>query len=365
LSEVARAVAGGNAPDEEKFTIFYWSPSGCDGYRAFSGGVSPATPQSFSYYVKGAGAAGSEKQCNGTSLPLAFSYMSTEVALCDGQAKAEDIGDFPAPIQSISVVAHKSSHEDKISAEALHYIFGYGKAGQVSPWTVGNGVFQRDATSFVHTIFARHIEVPEAKFWWTDNAPSNGTLAGIASYVAANGDPDETLSYLQSSNADRARNQVKPLAFQAIGQKWALLPDSDEQALDKLNVRKGNYALWWPGHFYSKVASGKPVDAKVAKLIGWFNGTELAPGNVNITRSIIDAGDIPRCAMEAARDTTFGPVYSYAPPKPCGCYFESIAAGVAPESCVTCSADSECSADGEKCNFGFCEAYRDVGQPEG
>ena len=57
LSEVARAVASSNAPAEEKFTIFYWAPSACTGYRAFNDGVSPATAQTFTYYVAGATAA--------------------------------------------------------------------------------------------------------------------------------------------------------------------------------------------------------------------------------------------------------------------------------------------------------------------
>jgi hypothetical protein len=314
--------------------------------------------------------------------------MGSEVEFCSGETRPADIGDFPAPIQSINVIAHKLSKEDKISAEALHFIYGYGQNGQVLPWTAADGVIQRDDTSFVHNIIAAYIKVPATAFWW-DKTPnyvpadhggapdpkagfadnhvtSNGnTFKAIADYYTLTGKADETLGYISGSNADKARDQVKTLAFQAIDQRWAVYPDKNENALDKINVRLGNYALWAPGHFYGKVANKKLVDSKVAKLIGWFEGTEVPPGNVDVTRSIITAGDIPECAMQAYRDTAVGPIYSYAPRKPCGCYFETIASGAQPAACVACSADSECPGDGEKCNYGYCEAYRAAGESEG
>jgi len=389
LSEVARAIAGSDAPAADKFTIFYWAPSACIGYRAFNEGVSPATAQAFTYYVAGTTPALGERKCNGTGLPLSFSHMGSEVELCAGETRASNVGDFPAPIQSINVIAHKDSNESKISAEALHYIFGYGQNGQVAPWTAGDGVVQRDDTSFVHNIIAAHIKVPATAFWW-DKTPnyapedhggtpdpkaqfadnhvtSNGaTFTTIAKFVSTGGAANQTLGYISGSNADKARDQVKTLAFQAIDQRWAVLPDENETSLDKINVRQGNYALWAPGHFYGKVGANKKlVDAKVAKLIGWFERTEATPGNVDVTRSIITAGDIPECAMQAYRDTAVGPIYSYAPQKPCGCYFETIATGAQPAACVACAADSECAADGEKCNYGYCEAYRAAGESEG
>jgi len=390
LSEVARAIANSDAPDEEKFTIFYWAPSACPGYRAFKDGVSPATAQSFTYFVKGATKALAEKKCNGTSLPLAFSHMGSEVEFCTGETRPADIGDFPAPIQSVNVITYNTSSQDKISAEALHFIYGYGQNGQVTPWTAGDGVIQRDDTSFVHNFLADFIQLPRTSFWWDKTAGYNPadhggaadpkalfednhvttnqkTFDAIIAYAKASGKPDETLGYISGSNADTARKDgIKTLAFQAIGQRWAVYPDKNENALDKINVRKGNYALWAPGHFYGKLDNKKKlVDPKVAKLFGWFAGTEVPPGNVDVTRSIITAGDIPECAMEAYRDTATGPVYSYAPKKPCGCYFETIATGAQPAACVACASDAECPGDGQKCNYGYCEAYRAAGESEG
>lgn len=391
LSEVARAIASNNASatGDDKFTIFYWAPSACIGYRAFKEGVSPATAQSFTYYVAGATPAAGEKKCNGTSLPLSFSHMGSEVEFCNGETKPADVGDFPAPIQSVNVITHKNNTQDySISAEALHFIYGYGQNGQVAPWTDGDGVVQRDDTSFVHNYLAASIKVPNSGFWW-DKTPnyepadhggnpdpkagfadnhvtSNGnTFKFIADFVTNGGSPAQTVGYISGSNADKARDQVRTLAFKAFDQSCGIYPDKDENALDKINVRLGRYALWAPGHFYAKLENGEIADRKVAKLINWFERKEKPPGNVDVTRAIITAGDIPECAMQAYRDTAVGPIYSYAPKKPCGCYFETIATGAPPAECVACEADAECPESGQKCNYGYCEAYRADEESEG
>jgi len=282
LSAVARAIANSSAPDNEKFTIFYWAPSACTGYRAFKEGVSTTNKaETFTYYVKG-GTDGLEKKCTGTALPLAFSHMGSEIEFCDGETKPATIGDFPAPIQSVNVIVHKNSNETKISAEALHYIYGYGQEGQVTPWTASKGVVQRDDTSFVHNFLADFIKVPRTAFWW-DKTPgyvaadhggvpdpkaqfapnhvtaNQATFDFITNYVTNGGQANDTLGYISGSNADKARATIKTLAFQAIDQRWAVFPDKNENALDKINVRKGNYALWAPGHFYGKIDAQKKI----------------------------------------------------------------------------------------------------------
>lgn len=388
LAAVAKAVAAAAPESDEKFTIFYWQPSACTGYRAFKAGTSPATASTFRYWVK-SGGVGVEKTCTGVSLPLDFSHMGSEVELCAGETKPDDIGDFPGPVQTVNVVTHKTSSEVSISAEALHFIFGYGQNGQVLPWTAGDGVTQRDNSSFVHNYIAAAIKLPDTAFWW-DGTPgwvpaehgdqpdpkaafkdnhvtaNQDTITFITKYVQNTGKPDETLGYISGSNADKARGDLKTLAYQGFGQDCGVFPDKDVNALDKINVRLGRYALWSPGHFYGKVdAKGKLVNDKVAQLFGWFSSTVVPPGGADATRAVIEAGDIPQCAMHANRDTALGAVYSYAPPKPCGCFFETIATGAQPAECVACSADTECPNEGDKCNYGYCEAYRAAGESEG
>jgi hypothetical protein len=389
LSQVAHAIAASSASGDDKFTVFYWAPSACTGYRAFKDGVSPATAQSFTYYVgTGSKPADWEKKCNGTSLPLTFSHMGSEVEFCNGETKPSDIGDFPAPIQTVNVITHKDNSVDTaISAEALHFIYGYGQNGQVAPWTEGAGVVQRDDTSFVHNYLAAAIKVPNTGFWWDvtpnynpadhggdadpkagfakNHVKSNGdTFKFIVDFVTGGGAPTQTLGYISGSQADFARDRVKSLAFRAFDQDCAVYPDKDQNSFDKLNVRLGRYALWAPGHFFAKVTDGQIVGDKAKKLIGWFGGTEPVPGDVDLKRAVIAAGDIPECAMQAYRDTAVGPIYSYAPRKPCGCFFETVASGAQPAACNACNADSECPESGQKCNFGYCEAYRAAGESE-
>ena len=131
----------------------------------------------------------------------------------------------------------------------------------------------------------------------------------------------------------------------APGQRVVLLPA----------MREGLYWIWSPIHIYTPVdKQGKPTDPLVAQLIGWLDGSVAEPADVAVTKLVIGASNIPKCAMKVWRDGDLGPLYSYAPPAPCGCYFESIADGKT--SCQTCKADAECTNAG-KCRQGFCEAY--------
>ena len=166
---------------------------------------------------------------------------------------------------------------------------------------------------------------------------------------------------------------MKTLAYQHFGQTCAYWPDSSESTLDKLNVRQGLYPLWTPGHFFAPVdttgavvnhrpGASEPERAAIAerveRLIGYFSGELASPPSVTppIPQRVIAAGDIPLCAMQVTREGTVGAVSSYAPPEPCGCYFEAIATGKT-EACPTCDVDEDCATFAPKCRHGYCEAY--------
>jgi len=59
--------------------------------------------------------------------------------------------------------------------------------------------------------------------------------------------------------------------------------------------------------------------------------------------------------MQVQRSSDFSGLSCYAPPTPCGHYFESIATGTA--SGDACTSNAQCGGDTPKCHFGFCEAY--------
>jgi hypothetical protein len=379
LKRVALAIANDpNAVPAEQTTIFYTDPNACDGYGDFLTGKSTRV---FKYWVAGQTA---DQTCEARAggQPLDFAHMGNAADLCVNPVVPAGIGDFAAPIQTVNLITGLTptggSPEKSISAEALYFIFGFGKPGQAAPWTDGAGVFVRQSTAFVTLLVGSHINVPATAFvgpnkWAADNASAVPTNGGVVTAITTYVGTDDTkaaqaLGYVSGSTADTNRSKVKTLAFQGFGQSCGVLPDSTDTAFDKLNVRKGKYALWAQGHYFAPVnASGVPTNPRVANLIGWFNGTTQPLGStVSAFNETIKAGDIPECAMEATRDGTVGAFSSFAPEKPCGCRFEAVAGGAAPASCTACETDADCAGgDAKSCNFGYCEAYRKAGQEEG
>ncbi|MDF3069734.1 MAG: hypothetical protein K0R38_5335 [Polyangiaceae bacterium] len=375
IRRIAVAIANDTTGDPaERTTIFYTDPNACDGYGDFVTGTSTRV---FKYWVAGATASETDKTCEARigGQPLDFAHMGNAADFCANPVVPDGVGDFAAPIQTVNVVTHPLSNETSISAEALYFIFGYGKAGTVSPWSDGTGVFVRQSTSFVTPLLGYHIDVPATAFvgpgkWATDNASAVGTNPNVITAITTYAGGDEakaaqTLGYISGSTADTRRADIKTLAFQGFGASCGVYPDSDATSFDKLNVRYGKYPLWAQGHYFTKVkANGEPENPLVANLIGWFDGsTKPAGTSVNAFDQTIKAGDIPACAMSALREGTVGAFYSYAPPKPCNGRFEFVANGSTDHD--ECETDDECSGDTPSCNFGFCEAYRADGQEEG
>lgn len=376
LRRIAVAIANDTTGEpSERTTIFYSDPNACDGYGEYLTGKST---RAFKYWVAGASAAETDKTCEARigGQPLDFAHMGNAADLCVNPVVPDGIGDFAAPIQTVNVVTHPLSNETSISAEALYFIFGYGKAGQVSPWTDGAGVFVRQSTSFVTPLLGYHIDVPATAFVGPGKWAESNTVGAITtnplviSAIAGYAGTDEakaaqTLGYISGSTADTRRADIKTLAFQGFGAACGVYPDSDATSFDKVNVRLGKYPLWAQGHYFTEVdETGKPKNELVANLIGWFDGsTKPAGTSVNAFDQTIKAGDIPACAMSALREGTVGSFYSYAPPKPCNGRFEFVANGSTEHD--ECEADTDCGGETPACNFGFCEAYRAEGQEEG
>ncbi len=372
IKKVAQAIANDpqGAPAEQT-TIFYTDPNACVGYADFVAGKSTRV---FKYWIAGVAA---DQTCEARvgGQPLDFGHMGNAADLCPDPTVPAGIGDFPAPIQTVNLVTGLASNEISISAEALYFIYGFGKAGQVAPWTDGAGVFTRQSTAFVTYLVGAHANVPSTAFvgtgkWAPDDAGAIQTNGAVVTAITGYVGTDEVkaaqaLGFVSGSTADANRANVKTLAFQGFDQTCGVYPDSTLDALDKINVRKGKYALWAQGHYFAKVdAQGVPTNPLVANLIGWFSGATVPPGTeVSAFDTTIKAGDIPACAMEALREGTTGAFYSYAPSKPCTGRFEFVATGATEHD--VCVADDDCSGATPSCNFGYCEAYRDAEEEEG
>lgn len=378
----------------EPITVFYHDPGACLGFKFFADYVKSgvvvndagASPTSVKYWD----ADGTQRTCDApttlATIPVDFSHMGNEADFCEDYrllGTPAGIGNFVAPVQTVNVITDKDSSQKSISAEALYYIFGLGAAGgKVEPWVDPTKIVMRTVGSFVHQFLATAVFGSEAGFTkqFYDYPSTSGRLgvsvntngATISAIVAGGAtSPDATLGYASGNAVDVATTSVKTLAYQHFGQSCAYWPSSSESAQDKLNVRRGSYALWTPGHVYAptdssgNVVISRGADAtenaaiaeRVRTFIGLYTGTLDSPPNVSppILERIIRAGDIPLCAMEVARDGTFGPVRSQAPDAPCGCYFEAIATGNA-SACQACTDDDGCSGT-QRCRFGYCEAY--------
>lgn len=385
LRRVAVSIANDASGDPaERTTIFYTDPNACDGYADFVAGT---TTRTFKYWVAGPldTPATTDKTCTApiAGQALDFGHMGNAADLCPDPEVPAGIGDFQAPIQTVNIVTGIDSPETSISAEALYVLYGFGPAlAQAAPWSQGTGVLSRQSTAFVTYLVGAHAGLDATQFigagkWAETNAPNNpegqksaiqtnnGVINEIVKYATTETLAAQALGYVSGSTADARRGDAKTLAFQAFDQTCGVYPDSTPTALDKLNVRKGKYALWAQGHYFAPVDdNGVPTNPRVANLIKWFSGDEPAPGtSVNPFDETIRAGDIPACAMEALREGTTGAFYSYAPPKPCTGRFEFVATGATQHD--TCEADADCSGETPKCNYGYCEAYRAKGQEEG
>jgi hypothetical protein len=364
LGSVATALAG--LPEGERVTIFFWDPGACTGYNAFAekdtGSGLATKPTYFKYW----NAAGTVTQCEATgNEELSFAHMGNTPALCPAKRPLPaGFGRFTGPIQSINVITHARSQYDAISAEAFYHVYGFGPgaAGHaVTPWTVPGAIFSRKTDSFVHLFLAGAFRVPPTAFKNpTTNVLSTNpdSVQKVFAWGEAN-DPNQPLAYVSGSAADEGadKGQVKTLAVQYFDQTCGYLPDSSRTRKDKLNVRKGQYFLFTPGQFYAKVSGTDIANETVKKLVHWFDGSQPAPAGLDIVKTIIQSGDIPLCAMQANRpDGDLNPIVSYAPPAPCNGYFEFTASGST--SLTACQGDDACQKDkGEKCRFGFCEAY--------
>jgi hypothetical protein len=338
---------------QEPITILYSDPSACTGFKGF---VDKAVKGNFWYWT----AAGEQKACapdQVTGQEVDFAHMGNPGADCTNTTAPPEVKDFKAPVQTLNVIVGASSDEQSISAEALYFIYGFGAAGQAAPWVNNAHIVKRTPTSFVHLFLASAIGVPPASFKGDVQVTTNAdSIAKVVEFSATS--QSTAIGYVSGSAADKARTQVKTLAFQAKDQTCAYWPDSSATTNDKANVINGQYALWTPGHWYTRVnSSGAIINPDVKNLIDWYDAKAEPPGGIPVIGLAIDAGDIPLCAMKVDREGLTGAISSYAPVNPCSHYFEKRATGTT--SGTVCTNDDGCASvsSTSKCRFGYCEAY--------
>jgi hypothetical protein len=285
----------------------------------------------------------------GVSLDVAVSALF--VSACDPSPPPAGIGLFQGPVQPYVFIAPKASSQKAITAEEAYFVFGFGAAGKVEPWTDESFYFIRTTTKSTLLTMAANIGVPAAKWKGVPFDKSSEVLNGVATSAS----PEKTIGILGAEVYDANRDKVKVLAFQAYKQMHAFYPDSTSTSFDKQNVRDGHYTIWSPTVYLAPVdAQGTIKNPRAKYLVDMILSQTVAPApDFDPLQIIIAKGLVPECAMKVTRSFEGGDLSLYTPSEPCGCFYESQV-GKPGASCTVCSADDECN--GGKCRHGFCEA---------
>jgi len=370
---------GGSAPNQllgrlavdiaaspQPLTVVYKDDGACFAMASLVSGEKLAT--SAKYWVK-QGASIVQKTCtlpaaDSTTIEASWGSMAQLATTCPGiDALPANVSDTTGPISGFSLFVPTASTQQVISAEAVYYIYGLGvenPAYQVAPWTVPGAIASRATTSAAGLLLAKAVGIDLSHpLYGTDVKNNQGAVTHITTVAAAVANPEAAIGFASTETADTNRDKVRTLAFQAVGQDKGYWPDSTVTSFDKINIRQGRYNLWNPHHFYAKLnGSSQIADPNVKRWIEYLTNQTALPGNLSFLDIQIEVGNVPECAMEVTRDGEVGPLASYQPDEPCGCYFEFKATGIAPDSCQECETegqDPSCPTDAPVCRHGFCE----------
>jgi hypothetical protein len=359
----------GNSLWSQNITVVYVDKGGsCDGVNAIvSGNLVSGTGL---YYPGTFDEAGAPAVAN-CNIPLpegGAGGQAVHIGVSDVWAEScpnvtvdySKVGDFIGPNQVMTFVVPQNAMAVKnISAEAAYFVMGKpASAKVVAPWLDANNLAVRNQRSGTQTMIGKAIRLDGA-LWLGKDAASSGGVENILRDANSSASPGTYLGILSTGEADRDRGFLKVLAFQELGKKCAFWPDSSLTTFDKINVRRGDYAIFGPLHLLTKVSSqgGDPTDPTVKKIMDYFTGKADPPGGkTQLIDLEIKNYTVPQCAMQVKRTTEMGPLSAYTPETPCGCYFEKMATGTAPASCKTCTTATDCTGANMVCGYGYCEA---------
>ncbi len=375
LAKVAYVLS--QSADQPIFVFYQDGKGAATGYASFKNGTGGTTGNSFKYWLTATDVTGTAPTCtaddpvNGGAVDFATTGGTLSLF---GLTADSDVGVFTGPTQGINLIVPKDSPETSISTEALYFVYGFSDDTQLDgatskiPWINKTYIFKRGETAFVQqflrgaisTLGGNATNFPTTFGVATASAPDSnqGSVDNVVAAASA-GHAQEAIGFTSGPTADKNRSTVHTLAYQHTGQDAAYWPDSSADSFDKINIRNGHYFLWDTNQFFTKITGSNAhptldqiTNPDVKAFIGYFTGQVQSQ---DVTEAIIETGSIPQCAMQVSRSSDFTGLACYAPPAPCGHYFESIATGT--PSGTPCTKDSECGGDEPKCHFNYCEAY--------
>jgi ABC-type phosphate transport system substrate-binding protein len=350
LAAVGKLLASQSPP----ITVVYAGQGSCSGVDAVLNGTplrgSGATALS---YWDGVGV---EQKCEAAgdgALPAADVgisdvFASTCFRLPGGLPS--NVADFLGPVQTMTFVVPVASPETSISAEAAYYVYGFGAASGVEPWTSEAMILRRDELSGTQRMIAAAISVDAARWKGTATTGSED----LRKKLVASAMPTRSLGVLSTDVAQDNRANVRVLAYQHFGQGCGYFPDREEGSNEKANVRDGHYAIWGPLHLLTRLnGSGFPVKPAAAEVIGYLAGTKTAGDSLDLIALEARRHVVPQCAMRVKRATELGALASFAPPGSCGCYYDQVANNAT--TCTPCTGPRDCPAMAPVCSYGYCE----------
>lgn len=249
-------------------------------------------------------------------------------------------------VQAYVLAVPKASAQTAITFEEAYFVFGFGKAGLVAPWTDDTQIFTRKPTTSTLLAWANHLGIPADKWPLAPQLASSQAVVDAISRGNAS-----AIGLLGAEVYDSNRGAMNALAYRARHQHAAYYPDSSASARDKQNVRDGHYTVWSPTIWMDRIdpATGAPLDPRTRYVIDLIANKPVSPApSFDTTTFIAKVGLVPDCAMRVARDFEGGPLRLYQPAESCVCRYESL---VATTSCATCT--DRCASG--VCRHGYCE----------
>lgn len=276
-----------------------------------------------------------------------------------------DLSGSTGPLGAVSplaLVTSVQSAQRSIQAGEAYFIYGKGKDANVSPWVDESVQVKRDPRSALAVLFGLRLGLEPSRFRGSLPACNEGGLCVSESdrVISKLGAGDAGLAFMPTAEVERNLSDVKPLAFQALGQRGAFYPDRtyDKKmtSKDKRNVREGRYPLWGHLHVIAKADSNDPKKpiAVAQRLVEILQGGGAAVDGEDALVPLVRNGYVPQCAMSVNRSSDRAALAPYAPPAPCGCWFEATATKSTNNRCTICTDKSQCGTG--ECRLGFCEA---------
>ncbi len=284
-------------------------------------------------------------------VPLDVANSALFVSACNDNPAPAGIGSFSGPVQPYVFVVPSASSQTAITAEEAYFVFGFGAAGQVEPWTDEAFYFIRTTTKSTLLALAANIRVQGAKWKGNKLDKSSEVVSGVNMSTS----PEKTIGILGAEIYDKNRATMKALAFRTFGQKYAYYPDSSPTLHDKRPTREGQYMPWSPTVYLTKTQNGVAESSNAGYVIDLITSrTTTTTPDFDVLKVIAEQGLVPSCAMKVQRDREGGNLSLYSPEAPCHCKYESVVDPQAASACTTCTDDGACG--GGKCRHGFCEA---------